>query len=159
MLFRNRDLSNKYGPWISSIFAISLLPMIFFPNSVLILGYCWRVSIWSWLRVMGKFILGKYIGRREMGWGLLLVGMGRCLRVSFVRMRKMGGESRYTIMAIFTWESLWMVRSMVRENSTGLALVLKIQKMINMSSTMKDSGGEVCRMERDCTRSSMEICM
>ena len=52
-----------------------------------------------------------------------------------------------------------MVRSMVRENSTGLALVLKIQKMINMSSTMKDSGGEVCRMERDCTRSSMEICM
>jgi hypothetical protein len=50
-----------------------------------------------------------------------------------------------------------MAKNMVLENSTGLALALKIPKMINMSSTIKDSGGEVYRMVKECIKKSMEI--
>ena len=45
-----------------------------------------------------------------------------------------------------------MVKNTAKENSTGLALVQKFQKMINMSNTTKDSGGEDFRMDRECTK-------
>ena len=43
--------------------------------------------------------------------------------------------------------------------STGSASVPKIQKMINMSSIIKASGGVAYRMVKECIKKSMEIFM
>jgi len=52
-----------------------------------------------------------------------------------------------------------MAKNMERGSFIGLALALKIPKMMKMSSTTKGSGGVACQMVTGCTKSLIVIYM
>ena len=152
MPFRNKEPSNRYGPCLNNISVIFLQTMTSIPNQACPSRKCSTVSTSNWSKVTEKFTLDKSREKKDKAQVSPSPKMEESSKECSSATTKTVEVLRYTPTAIFSLDSSWMAKNTVRDNSTGSASALKIQKMINLWSTTRGSGGEDCRTVMVCTK-------